>query len=76
LVQKLLKVYSEYTGSTAKAVYCGGGTYVHGLKGVAFGPEFPNQPSHNLHGANEFIGLDELKDVTKIYARAILSICG
>lgn len=76
LVQKLLKVYSEYTGNPAKAMYCGGGTYVHGLKGVAFGPEFPNQPSHNLHGANEFIGLDELKDVTKIYARAILSICG
>ena len=76
LVQKLLNVYSEYTGNTAKAMYTGGGTYVHGLKGVAFGPEFPNQPSHNMHGANEFIGLDELKDITKIYARAILSICG
>jgi len=76
LVQKLLKVYSEYTGASAKALYCGGGTYVHGLKGVAFGPEFPNRPSHNVHSANEFIGLDELKDITKIYARAILSICG
>lgn len=76
LVQKLLNVYTEYTGNPAKAIYCGGSTYVHGLKGVAFGPVFPNQPSNNLHGANEFIGLDELKDITKIYVRAILSICG
>ena len=76
MVKALTQVYSDYTGDPAACNYSGGGTYVHHLYGVAFGPVFEGHPDNHLHGADEFISLEELRDITKIYARAILKICG
>lgn len=76
-VQGLIEVYRDYTGEDVGCEYTGGGTYVHDIDGgVAFGCTFPGHPDNRLHGTDEFIGLDELKDQAKIYARAIVKICG
>ncbi len=75
-IQTLLSVYEDFTGEKGQCVSIGGGTYVHGIpNGVAFGAEFPND-QNNIHGADEFITIDSLLLNTKIYAEAILRICG
>ena len=43
--------------------------------GVAFGAEFPNQDG-NMHGADEFITLENLLKNAEIMAEAIIEICG
>lgn len=74
-VQKLLKVYNECTGNEAYCKAIGGGTYVHNTKGgVAFGAVFPGE-DNNMHGADEFMLLDNLILNSKIFANAIISIC-
>ena len=74
-VQKLLKVYNECTGNDAYCKAIGGGTYVHNTKGgVAFGAVFPGE-ENNMHGADEFMLLDNLILNAKIFANAIISIC-
>ena len=74
-VRTLLKVYEDWTGIHGEAESTGGGTYVHDLKnGVAFGCEMAGIDNH-LHGADEFITLDQFLLSAKIFTQAIIELC-
>lgn len=74
LVQKLMMVYNEYTNENREPVAIGGGTYARVLeKAIAFGPIFPGQ-KELAHQTNEFISIDNLIKITKIYAAAIINL--
>lgn len=74
-VQTLLKTYEEYTGKKGACLAFGGQTYVHDIDGgVAFGPAMPGVENH-LHGADEFISVDELILSAKMYTQAIIEMC-
>ncbi|MGI6120377.1 MAG: dipeptidase PepV [Desulfosporosinus sp.] len=74
LVQSLLKAYADVTGREPFAIAIGGGTYAKVLpQGVAFGPVFPGEPEV-IHCADEFISIDNLLLITKVYAQAILNL--
>lgn len=74
-VQTLLSVYTELTRRKGHCIAIGGGTYVHGVDGgVAFGAAFPGVENH-MHGADEFISLEDMLLTSKIYAEAILRLC-
>ena len=76
LVRKLLGVYEKVTGEKGYCVAIGGGTYVHDTEGgVAFGAEFPGE-ENNMHGADESVSRESLIKNAKIFAAAILDICG
>lgn len=76
LVQTLLNVYEDMTGSRPKPLCIGGGTYVHDIEnGIAFGCGFEGL-DNRLHAADEFITLEQLLFTCKIYARTILAFCG
>ena len=75
-VRKLLRVYERCEGEKGCCIAIGGGTYVHNIPGgVAFGVERGDTDYH-MHGANEFITVDELLKDAVIYAEAIAEICG
>lgn len=76
-IQTLLKSYEKYTGvENAKPLYTGGGTYCHHMKnGVAFGCTMPGT-DNRMHGNDEFAVVDELLTSVKIFADAIISLCG
>lgn len=75
-IRTLLDVYEDATGEKGYTVAIGGGTYVHNTSGgVAFGAEFPGD-KNNMHGADEFITTDSLLKNAKIYAEAIIRLCG
>lgn len=74
LVQKLMKVYEECTGNNAFTISIGGATYARVMdKGVAFGPNFPGS-EELAHTSNEFIDIELLVNVAKIYGRAIYEL--
>ncbi len=74
IVQTLLKVYAETTGEKPYTLAIGGGTYARAMeKGVAFGPVFPGMKAVE-HQPNEFIAIDHLIKLAKIYGRAIESL--
>jgi succinyl-diaminopimelate desuccinylase len=74
LVQTLLKSYKAFTERDEKPV-AGGGTYVHRIEnGVAFGCADKNIDNH-MHGADEFISVDQMLLSAEIYADAILRLC-
>lgn len=74
-VKKLLKSYEDVTGLKSECLAIGGGTYVHELKnGVAFGAVLPGIDTH-MHGADEFMEIDNIMAATKIYADAIIALC-
>jgi len=74
-VQTLLRVYEEYTGNPGYCLKMGGQTYVHEVPGgVAFGCETPGI-INNIHGANEFIGVDDLILSARMFARVIVEMC-
>ncbi|MCC8126298.1 MAG: Sapep family Mn(2+)-dependent dipeptidase [Clostridiales bacterium] len=76
LVRTLLECYETYTGREGRCESTGGGTYVHNLKnGVAFGASMPGTDNH-MHGADEFAVVDELVVSAKIFAQAIVELCG
>lgn len=76
LVQKLLASYEVYSGVKGEAQSTGGGTYVHDLeRGVAFGCMVPEVDNH-MHGDDEFMVIDMLLMSAKIFADAIVRICG
>ncbi len=71
IVQTLLKVYEEATGEKAYTLAIGGGTYARAMeKGVAFGPVFPGMKAVE-HQPNEFISIEHLLNLAKIYGKAI-----
>ncbi|MBP1546739.1 MAG: Sapep family Mn(2+)-dependent dipeptidase [Oscillospiraceae bacterium] len=74
MVKTLLSVYEDCTGKEGKCIAIGGGTYVHDTEnGVAFGAEWSDE--NNMHGADEFIGINELEKDIEIYCEAILRLC-
>ena len=72
LVKKLMDVYSEQTGDfDCMPITIGGGTYARVMKNaVAFGPMFPGQEDV-AHQKDEYISIDHLMKITKIYAKAL-----
>lgn len=75
-IQTLLRVYEECTGDEGRCIAIGGGTYVHHIEGgVAFGAEFPGEDV-NMHGADEFISIENLLKDAEIMANAIAELCG
>ena len=74
-IQTLLEVYTEFTGNEGRCLAIGGGTYVHGIEGgVAFGAEVLGEDNH-VHGADEYVSLNQFILNAKIFAEAILRIC-
>ncbi|WP_416198844.1 MAG: dipeptidase PepV [Sporanaerobacter sp.] len=75
LVQKLMKVYRDETGDKdSKPITIGGGTYARAMENaVAFGPVFPDE-EELAHQANEFISINKLLFLTKIYEKALYEL--
>ncbi len=74
LVKKLMKVYQEYTGDKSEPTTIGGGTYARAInKAVAFGAAFPGR-EELAHQKDEYISIEDLILVTKIYASAIIEL--
>lgn len=75
-IQALLKCYEQYTGEKGECLAIGGGTYVHHLKnGVAFGCAKAGVDNH-MHGVDEFAEIPQLILSAKIFAQAIIDLCG
>ncbi len=74
LVQKLMKVYTEYSGRNDAPKSIGGGTYAKSMPNVvAFGPIFPGDEVRE-HKPDEFMELSRLVDNAIIYANAIYDL--
>ena len=75
LVEKLMKVYKDQTGDMdSEPITIGGGTYAKAMENaVAFGPVFPGQKDL-AHQKDEFICIDNLMKITKIYAGALYEL--
>ena len=74
-VQTLLRLYEEYTGDTGKCLITGGQTYVHDIPGgVVFGCVMQDV-NNNVHGANEFVDVDQLIMSAKMFTQAIIDMC-
>lgn len=75
-VKNLLKNYETYTGNEGYCQHVGGGTYVHGIPGgVAFGCTMPGVDTQ-IHGADEFVIIEDLITSAKIFTNVIIDICG
>lgn len=74
-VRTLNAAYEAYTGNKGGCESMGGGTYVHDLKnGVAFGSSMPGT-DNNMHGADEFVVIEDLLISAKIFAQVIADLC-
>lgn len=75
LVEKLMKVYKEQTGDEdSQPITIGGGTYARAMENaVAFGPMFPGQEDV-VHQKDEYISIEHLMKITKIYAHALYEL--
>lgn len=75
LIRELCDAYACVTGSEAKPVTIGGGTYARALKkGCAFGPELPGRPS-TIHMPDECVSVGDLKLIYDIYYEAVKRLC-
>ncbi len=73
-IRTLLAVYEKHTGEKGRCLAIGGGTYVHNIKGgVAFGAEFGDTDYH-MHGADEFVPVNELVMQAAMYAEVMASM--
>lgn len=75
-VAALIDVYNQVTGETAKPFTMGGATYAREFsRGVSFGPEKPWELmpdwTGSMHGPDEAVHEDLLKEALKIYIFAI-----
>ena len=76
LVTTLLKCYEQYSGRKGECLAIGGGTYVHDIPGgVAFGCAMPGF-NGNMHGADEHTCIADQLTAAKIFAQAIIDLCG
>ena len=76
LVQTLRSCYEQITGRDGTPIAIGGGTYAHGIpNAVAFGCAFPEVDNH-MHGNDEFAELDTLELSQRIFAQAVIALCG
>lgn len=74
-VKTLLKVYEDYTGSKGECLAIGGGTYVHGIEGaVAFGCTMPGK-DNRIHGADEYVSIEDILTSAKIFTQVIIDTC-
>jgi succinyl-diaminopimelate desuccinylase len=74
LIKTLCRVYKEQTGEDIEPIAIGGGTYAKEMSGiVAFGPLFPGKPDLD-HQPNEYIEIEDLIKMTKIYGNAIMEL--
>lgn len=74
LIKTLRRVYEEETGLDSTPLVIGGATYARSMDNcVAFGAVFPGQEKVE-HQANEYIEIDKLIEVTKIYAKAVYEL--
>lgn len=74
LIKILSEVYQEETGKKAELLAIGGGTYAKEMPNiVAFGPIFPGKPDLD-HQVNEYIEVEDLIRITKIYASALYKL--
>ena len=74
LIKKLQYVYKDVTGEEPTLISIGGGTYCRYVKNtVSFGPVFPGQ-KELAHQSDEYIGLDDMRKMAKIYAQAIYEL--
>lgn len=73
LVKKLHEIYINYSkDSKSKVRVTSAGTYASEMKNsVAFGAEFGDESSGNVHSANEYIEVKRLFQSAAIYAQAI-----
>ncbi len=72
LILEFMDIYQKWTGRKEdKPMVIGGGTYARAVKNVyAFGPTFPGE-GKNAHQKDEYIEVEQLIQLTKIYAEAI-----
>ena len=76
LVKRLLESYELYFEKKGIPIAIGGGTYVHNLeRGVAFGCADPGV-DNRMHGDDEFMEIPMLVKSTKVFADAIMRLCG
>lgn len=69
-------MYSEQTGLEPYCIAIGGGTYVHHIEGgVTFGCQFPGAEAR-MQAPDEYVELDELVLNARIFAHAIIELCG
>ncbi|KNF07482.1 dipeptidase [Gottschalkia purinilytica] len=75
LIQKLMKVYRDETGDVeTEPITIGGGTYARAMdNAVAFGPLFPGQ-KELAHQKDEYIEIEHLIKITKIYTKALYEL--
>ena len=75
LISTLMKVYREQTGDMdTQPLVIGGGTYARAADNiVAFGACMPGE-EEMAHQKNEYITIDNLMLITKIYAQAIYEL--
>ena len=75
LVEKLMLVYREQTGDLeSEPITIGGGTYARAMdNAVAFGPNFPGQVEV-AHQKDEYISIEHLMKIAKIYAHALYEL--
>ena len=66
--------YEQVMGEPGKCLTIGGGTYA--LKnGVAFGASKQGVDYH-MHGANEYLVVDEIVQSAELFALTIVALCG
>ena len=77
MIVTLMDVYKKHTGDTeSHPLVIGGGTYARAFENViAFGSMFPGDPDL-MHQKNEYITIDNLMLMTKIFAEAIYRLAG
>ena len=74
-VQTLLSCYEQVMGEKGYCMAIGGGTYAHRLEnGVAFGCMKLGTDYH-MHGADEYLIIDEIVRSAELFALAIAEIC-
>jgi succinyl-diaminopimelate desuccinylase len=74
LIQTLTQVYKNETGRNDTPIAIGGGTYAKEMPNiVASGPIMPGQEEVE-HQPNEYIAIDQLVNITKIYAQDIYEL--
>lgn len=75
-VQTLLRCYEDIMGEPGRCLAIGGGTYAHRLKnGVAFGASRLGTDYH-MHGADEYLIVDEIMASAQLFAEVIIRLCG
>lgn len=74
-VRTLLSAYEKYSGDKGDCISMGGGTYVHNIdSGVAFGA-ISRDLQTNMHGADEFMPIEDLLTAAEIFTQVISDIC-